>query len=82
MVLFRQNKSFFDKYRNECEKICPDKKMLANIAVQLCYEKYPRKAKKFLWKVAAEGVLSNIKQKDFALPVKDPNGNFCYLMQL
>lgn len=71
--------SFFDKYRNECEKICPDKKMLANIAVKICYEKYPKKTKKFLWKVAAEGVLSNIDQMNFSLPVKDPNGNFIYL---
>lgn len=71
--------SFFDKYRSDCEKICPDKKMLANIAVRLCYEKNPRKSKKFIWKVAAEGVLSNIEQVDFTLPIKDPNGNFEYL---
>ena len=71
--------SVYSKYRNECSKICPDKKELANIAVKLCYEKYPKRGKKFIWSCASEGVLENIKQVEIALPVKNPTGEYAYL---
>lgn len=72
-------KYYYDQYKEECQKICPDKRMLANIAVKLCYEKYPNKNKKFMWKVASDGILLNIKQKSFSLPERDNNGEYEYL---
>lgn len=70
---------YYAKYRDLCRAICPDKKMLANIAVKLCYEKYPSRNKKFIWIVAGSGVIDNIKQIDFELPYKDDAGEYRYL---
>lgn len=70
---------YYETYRRQCLKVCPDIKMLANIAVLLCYEKYPAKNKKFIWCTAADGILFNLKQKKFQLPRRDNNGNYEYL---
>ena len=70
---------YYDYYRNKCLAICPNRKMLANIAVTLCYEKYPNKNKKFMWRVAGDGIVENIKAVDIELPVKDDNGEYHYL---
>lgn len=70
---------YYNKYKNECKKICANKQELANIAVTLCYEKYPSRNKKFMWKVASDGILLNLKQKSIFLPKKDQNGEFEYL---
>ena len=70
---------YYDLYRNKCLQICPNRKMLANIAVLLCYQKYPNKNKKFMWRVAGDGIVDNIKAIDIELPVKDDNGSYLYL---
>lgn len=70
---------YYNKYKQKCKSICPDKQMLANIAVILCYEKYPTRNKKFIWKVASEGVLLNIKQQNITLPMQDDDGEYEYL---
>lgn len=70
---------YYDLYRNKCLQICPNRKMLANIAVALCYEKYPNKNKKFMWRVAGDGIIENIKAVDIELPIKDDNGSYLYL---
>ena len=70
---------YYNKYRHEIDYICDDQKMVANIVVDLCYRKYPRKNKKFIWIVAAKGVLENLQQVDFDLPVHDNNGECEYL---
>lgn len=69
----------YNRYRVRCEKICQDKNELANIAVKICYEKYPKRGKKFMWVVASSGIIDNIKQEEFKIPVKDSNGDFEYL---
>lgn len=65
---------YYDKYRNACKEVCPDAKLLANIAVLLCYEKYPKKNKKFIWRVAADGLLKNIRARDGLFPLLDEQG--------
>lgn len=70
---------YYDIYRNRCLAICPNRKMLANIAVTLCYQKYPNKNKKFMWRVAGDGIVENIKAIDVELPVKDDSGTHTYL---
>ena len=70
---------YCDQYRKECEKICPNKKTLANTAVMLCYEKYPNKNKKFIWRVAGSGVVENIIQTSILLPIQCDNGQNEYL---
>lgn len=70
---------YYDIFKNRCFKICSNPKELANIAIALCYEKYPSRNKKFLWRVAGQGVVDNIEQVDYPLPIEDENGKYLYL---
>ena len=73
-------KSHYDRYRNRCLQACPNIKALANILVKLGYEKYPSRDKKFMWDMAGEGIVANIKQvPNLTLPKRDPDGKFEYL---
>lgn len=71
--------SVYDKFKNRCEEVCPDKKELANIATVVCYEKHKSGSKRFLWVVASSGLLENIKQTDVMLPHRDNDGEYEYL---
>lgn len=70
---------YYSAYKKRCREVCPDKQELANIVVSLCYVKYPSRSKKFMWKVAEDGILSNILCKSIILPQKDENGEREYL---
>ena len=71
---------YYELYKQECEKLCSDVKQLANAAVRTCYEVYPTKRNtKFMWVVAGKGILSNLEQQIFKLPVKDCAGEYTYL---
>ena len=70
---------YYDLYREKCLEVCPDLKELANIAVKLCYEKYPARNKKFIWRMAGPGVVDNVKQIDYLLPLEAENGRYEYL---
>lgn len=70
---------YYDKYKKLCMECCSDQRELANIAVILCYEKYPKKNRKFLWRVAEDGILKNLKQTPVRLPIRSDNGAFEYL---
>lgn len=70
---------YYDRYRDACRRCCANPQELANIAVALCYEEFPTKNKKFLWVVAADGVLKNLKQQPVSLPVQNNDGTFTYL---
>lgn len=73
-------KYYYEQFEEKAIKICDNPKELANLAVKLCYEKYPNKNKKFIWVVASEGILENIKQvKKIYLPIKNENGQYEYL---
>lgn len=66
------------KYRNLCEDVCGQKE-LANLATIVCYELYPKRSKKFLWAVASSGILDNLDQVNFNIPVRDDDGPYEYL---
>lgn len=70
---------YYDQFKSRRMKICPNSKELANYAVMLCYEKYPRRNKKFMWRVASDGILQNIKPVNIQLPMLDERGNYEYL---
>ena len=72
-------KFYYNQYKEKCKLIVDDEKALANIAVILCYEKYPNKSKKFIWQITSDGILSNIKQEKIKLPQRDDEGNLEYL---
>lgn len=70
---------YYDKYRDKCAEICPDEKELGNIVVRLAYEKYPKKKKNFMWIVAGNGIVHNIKSVPVKLPQHDLDGDVEYL---
>lgn len=70
---------YYDQFKSKRLKICPDCKELANYAVMLCYEKYPRRNKKFMWRVASDGILQNLQPITIKLPSPDDNGSYEYL---
>ena len=59
--------------------MCPSQKELANLAVIICYEKYPGRSKNFMWRVASKGIIENLKQKNISLPIEDSDGDYVYL---
>lgn len=71
---------YYDRYRQKCQEICDNPKELANMAVRACYEFYPQKKNtKFMWRVASDGILQNLKQVNYPLPIRDDNGEHEYL---
>ena len=70
---------YYKKYRDRCLALCGDIRVIANAAVRLCYEKYPRRSRRFLWAVAGEGLVKNIRPANCPLPTPDPRGNLLYL---
>lgn len=65
-----------DVFVDECNKICPNSEVLANIVVDLCYTS--NKNKTFAWDVAGEQIFNNVlKNNDYIMqyPVKDENGD-------
>lgn len=71
--------AYYDHYRELCDSVCSNHQSLANILVRICYEECPKKDKKFLWIVAADGVIKNIKQVKHKLPIRDINGTDWYM---
>ena len=71
---------YFERYKIACAGICQNQIMLANIVVKLCYEKYPKKSSQFMWVVAEDAILNNIRQlPKIKLPIIDNGGNYEYL---
>lgn len=70
---------YYDIYRNKCLTICDDICELANLAVLICYERYPKKSKKFIWQIAGNGIVQNLSQTDLKLPLEDTEGKYEYL---
>lgn len=68
-------------YKKKCQKVCKDSQELANLAVTVCYELYPNKSKRFIWKVASNGILRNLSENSelIKLPMLNPNGEYEYL---
>ena len=65
-----------DIFVNECDKVCPNSEVLANIVVDLCYTS--SKNKTFAWDVAGEQIFHNIlKNNNYIIryPIKDDNGD-------
>ena len=72
--------SLYRKYRERAKGICPDDRVLANIAVILTYVRYKSRGKKFPWVVAPDGLIKNIRPKDLMyIPEQCDDGAFTYL---
>lgn len=74
-----QRKSFVDVFIEECNKICPNEKQLANIVIDLCYT--TNRSKQFAWDISGdvfiENLLSNNNYK-IQYPEVDDNGDITF----
>ena len=65
-----------DIFIDECNKVCPDSEVLANIVVDLCYTS--NKNKTFAWDVMGEQIYNNVlKNNNYIIryPIKDNDGD-------
>lgn len=68
-----------DVFIEECNKVCPDGEILANIVIDLCYTS--NKNKTFAWDVAGEQILNNVLKSNgyiISYPVKDNDGDIVF----
>ena len=70
---------YLNIYKDKANIICSNQKELANLCVKLCYEKYLKKNKKFIWTVSSQGIIDNLQQVNTELPIGDNNGDYEYL---
>lgn len=82
---FDNLQQMYNYYKKQLCKICSDSILLANIAVDICYRKYPKSNKDFVWELCSTGLLENIKKnkqdKQF-IPVRSEDGYFKYLGEM
>ena len=72
-------KFYYDQYKMRARQIVKNMGELATYVVKICYYTYPTKNKKFIWAIASEGILENLKQQMIQLPIQDDNGEYLYL---
>ena len=68
--------------RKEAFNISSNIQELANLAVTICYEQYPKGSKAFAWNIFGEGIVKNIwknRQKEVRVPFLDKHGDIEYL---
>lgn len=68
-----------DDFRRECSVICPNRKVLCNIVLDLCYTK--NSTKKFAWSMCGQDIIHNLLTQNnntISFPVIDDNGYIKY----
>lgn len=71
--------AFVNAFKEDCEKVCPDEKQLANIVLDLCYSS--NKSKQFAWDVCGHVFIDNLLYKNNFIinyPEEDVNGDIEY----
>lgn len=54
--------TFVNSFKEECDKICPDEKQLANILLDMCYS--TNKSKQFAWDICGNVFIDNLLDKN------------------
>ena len=68
-----------EEFRKECILICPNRKALCNIVLDLCYRR--NSTKRFAWSMCGEDIIQNLLDKNnrtIRYPVPCENGEFEY----
>ena len=68
-----------ETFQRECNMACPDKRVLCNIVLDLCYKR--NSTKRFAWKMCGEEIIHNLLEKNghiISFPVIDGNGDIEY----
>ena len=72
-------RAMYDDLRAECLSVCGDIQTAANAAVFSCYVTHKRGNKKFMWRIASDGIVKNIDQQNIVLPARSSHGEYDYL---
>lgn len=65
-----------DDFRRGCDEICPDKRALCNIILDICYQR--SSTKRFAWNMCGEEIIHNLLEKNnytYHYPTLDPGGD-------
>lgn len=68
-----------DEFRKECAKICPDRFVLCDIILDICYTK--SSTKRFAWSMCGNEIIANLLKRNdnrIIYPTKDENGDIYY----
>lgn len=71
--------TFRELFIKECYEICPNKYVLCNIVIDLCYSN--NKSKQFAWDLCGDVIVENLLKKNnmkITYPEKDDNGDITY----
>lgn len=64
-------------FRRECDTVCPDRRTLCNIILDICYQKSSTKA--FAWAMCGREMIENLLDRNgrkYTYPVASPTGDF------
>lgn len=67
------------EFRKECDKICPNERVLCNIILDICYNK--SSTKKFAWSMCGTQIIHNLLEHNnniISYPVLDDSGDICF----
>lgn len=59
---WQQRKLFVDKFKADCEMVCPNEDELCDIIIDICYES--EKSKQFAWDICGDVFLKNLLHKN------------------
>lgn len=68
-----------EEFRKECDKICPDRRALCNIILDICYAK--NSTKRFAWNMCGPEIIQNLLDNNngmISFPVRDADGDIEY----
>jgi len=67
------------KFREECEEVCPNAESLCNIVLDLCYG--GSRTKRFAWMMCGSGIIHNLLSRNdgvISFPAEDEMGDITY----
>lgn len=68
-----------EDFRRSCDEICPDKRALCNIILDICYQR--SSTKRFAWNMCGEEIIHNLLEKNnytYHYPTLDSDGDIEY----
>lgn len=83
-ISYGRYEEMLDSYQKKLRWVGNNVSLITNIAVDICYRKYPKSNKDFVWKLCTSGLMKNIynnRQKNIYIPIKDENGDITYLYE-
>ena len=69
-----------ERFERECIYICPSKKELCNILIDICYGKSTN-SKRFVWDICGDVIINNLLERnnyELNVPVMDDSGDFTF----